>query len=231
MPIYKSIRAALAGTYLGDTKLAKALFASPATFDDRLISFLTGLGQAVETPANTSISGADIKAALAALDSTSNSNRVTLLQNLRYIDSESIPYQTLSAIALDAGGVNNPLSPSFFKARIHRRSEFLWSLSVTAEFPAATFSTPVRYALSTAQAQAPLFYEFLSQATSLGSPGNACSGVAAYSFPSKPFNPIASISMIGTSYLVISAAHAPATKFIIGEPCDFSCNLDFDLTP
>lgn len=65
-----AIRTALADAYLGDTKVAKTLFADPATFDQRLVALLDGLGQADETVLPGAISGDDLKAFLAAFGTT-----------------------------------------------------------------------------------------------------------------------------------------------------------------
>ena len=76
------MRQAMGEAYLGDTVMAKQLFASPATFDQRVISLLSGLGQAAETPTAQAISGDNIKAVMAALDLTDNAKRIAIIQHL-----------------------------------------------------------------------------------------------------------------------------------------------------
>jgi len=106
-------RQALGDAYLGDTKAAKALFTDPKTFDQRVISLLSGLGQGVDSPLPSAItteyiaavmraldstlpsaiSGQDIREVLATLDSTDNANRVALLQKiLASVTSQAITY-------------------------------------------------------------------------------------------------------------------------------------------
>ena len=77
------MRQAMGEAYIGDTIMAKQLFASPATFDQRVISLLSGLGQAAETPTAQAISGDNIKAVMAALDLTDNARRVALVEELK----------------------------------------------------------------------------------------------------------------------------------------------------
>jgi len=90
-------RQALGDAYLGDTKAAKALFSDPTTFDQRVISLLSGLGQGVDSPLPSAISGQDIREVLAALDSADNANRVALLQKiLAPVTSQAITYDTVN---------------------------------------------------------------------------------------------------------------------------------------
>lgn len=76
---YTPIRTALNEAYFGDTALARLLFADPSTFDARVISLLSGLGLNVDTPANTAITTADIKALFASLHATDNAQRIAKL--------------------------------------------------------------------------------------------------------------------------------------------------------
>ena len=99
------MRQAMGEAYLGDTVMAKQLFASPATFDQRVISLLSGLGQAAETPTAQAISGDNIKAVMAALDLTDNAKRVALVQQLiaRFVPSHTIyPHAGCSVIFRDS---------------------------------------------------------------------------------------------------------------------------------
>lgn len=75
-------RQALGDAYLGDTKAAKALFSDPTTFDQRVISLLSGLGQGVDSPLPSAISGQDIAAFMRALDPLDNAKRVNILNYL-----------------------------------------------------------------------------------------------------------------------------------------------------
>lgn len=99
------MRQAMGEAYIGDTIMAKQLFASPATFDQRVISLLSGLGQAAETPTAQAISGDNIKAVMAALDLTDNAKRVALVQQLiaRFVPSHTIyPHAGCSVIFRDS---------------------------------------------------------------------------------------------------------------------------------
>ncbi len=89
-----AIRTALADAYLGDTKVAKTLFADPATFDQRLVALLDGLGQADETVLPGAISGDDLKAFLAAFHATSNAQRIAKVQDL--LNRNSSTYDTFN---------------------------------------------------------------------------------------------------------------------------------------
>ena len=88
MTLLRSIRNALGSTYLGDTKLAKALgFSSVQTFDSRLIAFLQGLGQAVDAPLADAVSGLNIHDTLYGLGFTQsdrNARLQTFYNELRY---------------------------------------------------------------------------------------------------------------------------------------------------
>ena len=88
MPLYRAIRNALGSCYLGDTKLAKLLpFSSVQTFDSRLISFLQGLGQAVDVPAADAVSGQNIHDTLYGLGFTQSDRNARLqafYNELRY---------------------------------------------------------------------------------------------------------------------------------------------------
>ena len=88
MPLYRAIRNALGSCYLGDTKLAKLLpFSSVQTFDSRLVSFLQGLGQAVDVPAADAVSGYNIHDTLYALGFTQSDRNARLqafYNDLRY---------------------------------------------------------------------------------------------------------------------------------------------------
>jgi len=90
-------RQALGDAYLGDTKAAKTLFSDPTTFDQRVISLLSGLGQGVDSPLPSAITTEDIAAVMRALDSTDNANRVALLQKiLAPVTSQAITYDTVN---------------------------------------------------------------------------------------------------------------------------------------
>ena len=79
MTLLRSIRNALGSTYLGDTKLAKALgFSSVQTFDSRLIAFLQGLGQAVDAPLADAVSGLNIHDTLYGLGFTQTERNARL---------------------------------------------------------------------------------------------------------------------------------------------------------
>lgn len=96
-------RQALGDAYLGDTKAAKALFSDPTTFDQRVISLLSGLGQGVDSPLPSAISGQDIREVLAALGSTDNAKRVALLQKiLAPVTSQAITYDCTSNLNSNA---------------------------------------------------------------------------------------------------------------------------------
>ena len=88
MPLYRAIRNALGSCYLGDTKLAKQIpFSSVQTFDSRLVSFLQGLGQAVDVPAADAVSGHNIHDTLYALGFTQSDRNARLqafYNELRY---------------------------------------------------------------------------------------------------------------------------------------------------
>ena len=88
MSLYRAIRNALGSCCLGDTKFAKQLpFSSVQTFDSRLVSFLQGLGQAVDTPASDAVSGYNIHDTLFALGFTQSDRNVRLqafYNELRY---------------------------------------------------------------------------------------------------------------------------------------------------
>lgn len=88
MSLYRAIRNALGSCYLGDTKLAKLLpFSSVQTFDSRLISFLQGLGQAVDVPAADAVSGQNIHDTLYGLGFTQSDRNARLqafYNDLRY---------------------------------------------------------------------------------------------------------------------------------------------------
>lgn len=88
MPLYRAIRNALGSCYLGDTKLAKQLpFSSVQTFDSRLVSFLQGLGQAVDAPVADAVSGYNIHDTLYALGFTQSDRNARLqafYNELRY---------------------------------------------------------------------------------------------------------------------------------------------------
>jgi len=75
------LRNALAEAYMGDTKLARPLFGSPATFDQRVIEMLTGLGQHVDVPASESITTEEIRLLLRLLGA-SHVDRVSGLNSL-----------------------------------------------------------------------------------------------------------------------------------------------------
>lgn len=75
------IRNALAEAYMGDTKLALPLFGSPATFDQRVIEMLMGLGQHVDVPASESITTEEIRLLLRLLGA-SHVDRVSGLNSL-----------------------------------------------------------------------------------------------------------------------------------------------------
>lgn len=96
-----AIRTALAEAYLGDTKVAKTLFADPATFDQRLVALLDGLGQADETILPGAISGDDLKAFLATFHATSNTDRIAKVQDLLNRNSAFMdPFQVDDGSAL-----------------------------------------------------------------------------------------------------------------------------------
>ena len=79
MSLYRAIRNALGSCYLGDTKLAKQIpFSSVQTFDSRLVSFLQGLGQAVDVPAADAVSGHNIHDTLYALGFTQSDRNARL---------------------------------------------------------------------------------------------------------------------------------------------------------
>lgn len=86
------MRQAMGEAYIGDTIMAKQLFASPATFDQRVISLLSGLGQAAETPTAQAISGDDLKAVMGALHPTDNAQRLALIDRL--IERNSSQYES-----------------------------------------------------------------------------------------------------------------------------------------
>lgn len=112
MSLYRAIRNALGSCYLGDTKLAKLLpFSSVQTFDSRLISFLQGLGQAVDVPAADAVSGYDIHDTLYALGFTQSDRNARLqafYNELRYsiemrqkaIQSSLVLFRTSSGTSL-----------------------------------------------------------------------------------------------------------------------------------
>lgn len=235
MPIYKSIRTALAAAYLGDTKLAKAIFGTPSTFDDRLISLLSGLGQAVDTPANTAISGADIKAALAAVDPISSANRVSALQKIPFFGTERIsPYGGLSGFySANSGAAGVNQNSTYLQAMIHRNSQWSWSVAINSEHAIAGVDSVIHYVLNGSKTLNPLLYAFCESASGLPATQRNPAGTAAYSFPPIPFHPIVVADVLDPEYcfLSITANRAPSQKQIIGNPCDISCNLNFDLTP
>ena len=95
------LRNALAEAYMGDTKVVKDLFSSHETFDQRIVEILTGLGQHVDTPLPSAISGDDLKAVMAALDAQDNSNRVSIINSLKSLVSGSS-----RSFTYDAGTLN-----------------------------------------------------------------------------------------------------------------------------
>jgi hypothetical protein len=229
--IFKAIRTALGSTYLGDSKLAKALFAAPSTFDDRVISLLQGLGQTAETPANTSISGADIKACLAAIHATSNADRIAALQKIPYVSSERIilPANGFSSI-LSGAGVASQYSTEF-NGHIRRVTPLSWALSISSKFPAAGVASAAQYAIHSTRDLSPLFYSFCLSAFTASSPNNKASGLGAYSNPPIPIFPNVSFNVIDLDcYMYITPGETVLTQ-VAGKPCDFSCNLSFDLSP
>ena len=105
------MRQAMGEAYIGDTIMAKLLFASPATFDQRVISLLSGLGQAAETPTAQAISGDDLKAVMTALDAQDNSKRVKILELLAGSSSSNVDLASASTDSAPiAGYATQPLS-------------------------------------------------------------------------------------------------------------------------
>ena len=123
------MRQAMGEAYLGDTVMAKQLFASPATFDQRVISLLSGLGQAAETPTAQAISGDNIKAVMAALDLTDNAKRIQIIHNLISLASSNPQLSSelvgevgnLSSLKLNAfGDISRELSAAGFYCALRR---------------------------------------------------------------------------------------------------------------
>lgn len=123
------MRQAMGEAYLGDTVMAKQLFASPATFDQRVISLLSGLGQAAETPTAQAISGDNIKAVMAALDLTDNAKRIQIIHNLISLASSNPQLSSelvgevgnLSSLKLNAfGDISRELSAVGFHCSVRR---------------------------------------------------------------------------------------------------------------
>ena len=77
------IRNALAEAYMGDTKVALPLFGSPATFDQRVIEMLTGLGQHVDVRQPSAISTADIAEFLRSIHADNNAERIAWIQAIK----------------------------------------------------------------------------------------------------------------------------------------------------
>lgn len=88
------LRNALAEAYMGDTKVVKDLFSSHETYDQRMVEILTGLGQHVDVRQPSAISTADIKALMAVLHATSNSDRIARLTDL--LSRNSSTYDTFN---------------------------------------------------------------------------------------------------------------------------------------
>lgn len=122
------MRQAMGEAYIGDTIMAKQLFASPATFDQRVISLLSGLGQAAETPTAQAISGDNIKAVMAALDLTDNAKRIQIIHNLISLASSNPQLSSelvgevsnLSSLKLNAGDISRELSAAGFYCAVRR---------------------------------------------------------------------------------------------------------------
>ena len=83
MTSYTPQRQALAEAFLGDTMLAKALFASPQTFDQRILSLLQGLGQLDEVLLANAISGNDLAGLLREIAPTDQAARIAWIQSVK----------------------------------------------------------------------------------------------------------------------------------------------------
>ena len=101
------IRNALADAYMGDTKLALPLFGSPATFDQRVIEMLTGLGQNVDVPTSGAITTEQISAFLHAFHGADNAARIAIVQHL--ISRNSSVYDTFLVPNTDAFLLTEPV--------------------------------------------------------------------------------------------------------------------------
>lgn len=83
MTSYTPQRQALGEAFIGDTALAKNLFASPQTLDQRLLSLLQGLGQLDETLLSSAISGNDLAGLLREIHGTSQAARTAWIQSVK----------------------------------------------------------------------------------------------------------------------------------------------------
>lgn len=191
-----AIRTALAEAYLGDTKVAKTLFADPATFDQRLVALLDGLGQADETVLPGAISGDDLKAIMGALHPTDNAQRLAWIASMNSFKaasvlSDSATFVSASAISHDLWKAAPGPPTSFSKITLNSSvpSVFLYSamrifsVSDTFFFPYFSFNcfphtqisddsgyreTSFSFSVSVSFASGGLFSRFVSRAASAG---------------------------------------------------------------
>lgn len=100
------IRNALAEAYMGDTKLALPLFGSPATFDQRVIEMLTGLGQHVDVRQPSAISTADIAECLRALNAENQAYRVALMNFFARSFATTAGQVSFATAVISGAGIN-----------------------------------------------------------------------------------------------------------------------------
>lgn len=128
------LRNALAEAYMGDTKLALPLFGSPATFDQRVIEMLTGLGQHVDVRQPSAISTADIAECLRALNAENQVYRAALMAALSRSFYGKIPTSSISFFSEILDGIDPPAFSSYSdNTTFFTVSKALYSFSITSE--------------------------------------------------------------------------------------------------
>lgn len=152
-----AIRTALGETFGGDSSLFKALFALPQTFDARIMSILSGLAINIDAPTSDDLAMiSNLRLLMKEIDSTSQSNRISFIDNLKSLlasppEKESYSLYAsnilLAAVGADGGGLDHVERAG--TVTVAKLSPKMYSLTVNAVIDACPYpSIPKRWRLA-----------------------------------------------------------------------------------
>lgn len=229
------IRTAMSEAYLGDSKNFHAMFAAPQTFDLRLQNILSGFAQQTDSATADDLAmAANLRAIAKEMAATDQVARIAFIEKMKTFYTESariVP--VVGGVTTDYTGIGSTAQAStFFQGMITRHSQYSWSVALFAEFPIAVLAGVVQYTIQCDKTVSPLFYAFCVAAKTLGPTTNNAAGTASFSRPPQPFHPLTDIlTDANYGYLHITDNRTPNLKHVIGNNCDLSCVLHFDLSP